>query len=91
MKSERVAVCFNAVLDGAWAGAAEPLCGLFSGNSKHVQSLIVLVATLHGCLDLQRGGEPRAPQILTVNDFLFSKSLDNLNLFRLIRYVPRQH
>ena len=31
------------------------------------------------------------PQILTVNDFLFSKGLDNLNLFRLIRYVLCQH
>ncbi|CAK0764311.1 hypothetical protein CVIRNUC_003145 [Coccomyxa viridis] len=60
---------------------------LAPGNSKHIQSLIVLTSTLHGCLERQRGGEPRAPQIVTVNDFLFSKGLDNLNLFRLIRYV----
>ena len=79
------------MLHGAWAGAAEHLCGLFSGNSKHIQSLIALVATLHGCLEPQQGGEPRAPQIHTVNDFLFSKGLDNLNLFRLIRCVLCQH
>ncbi len=79
------------MLDRAWAGAAEPLFALLSGNSKHIQSLIVLASTLHGCLERQQGGEPRAPQILTVNDFLFSKGLDNLNLFRLIRYVPHQH
>ena len=75
----------------ARAGAAEPLCGLSSGNSKHIQSLMALVATLHSCLEPQQGGEPGAPQILTVNDFLFSRGLDNLNLFRLIRYVLRQH
>ena len=65
--------------------------GVLSGNSKHIQSLIALVAALHGCLALQQGGAPLAPQLLTVNDFLFSKGLDNLNLFRLIRYVPHQH
>ena len=79
------------MLNRARAGAAEPLFALLSGNSKHIQSLIALVATLHGCLEPQQGGEPRAPQILTVNDFLFSKGLDNLNLFRLIRYALRQH
>lgn len=60
----------------------------FAGNSKHIQSLIALVTTLYGCL--YRDGEDgkAAAQILTVNDFLFSKGLDNLNLFRLIRSVP---
>ena len=91
MTSKRTCAWYDAVLHLAWAGAAQPLFGIFSGNSKHIQSLIALVATLHGCLEPQQGGEPRMPQILTVNEFLFSKGLDNLNLFRLIRYVLCQH
>ena len=58
-----------------------------AGNSKHIQSLIALATTLHGCLEQGMEEKAAAAQILTVNDFLFSKGLDNLNLFRLIRCV----
>ena len=56
-----------------------------TGNSKHIQSLIALASTLHSCLEQGRDAKKAAAQILTVNDFLFSKGLDNLNMFRLIR------
>lgn len=56
-----------------------------AGNSKHIQSLIALATTLHGCLERRQEATAASAQILTVNDFLFSKGLDNLNLFRLIR------
>lgn len=58
-----------------------------AGNSKHIQSLIALATTLYDCLEQDKGSMPAAAQILTINDFLFSKGLDNLNLFRLIRCV----
>ena len=56
-----------------------------AGNSKHIQSLIGLATTLHGCLERRQEATAASAHILTVNDFLFSKGLDNLNLFRLIR------
>ena len=59
-----------------------------AGNSKHIQSLIALATVLHDCLEQDKSSTPAAAQILTVNNFLFSKGLDNLNLFRLIRHVP---
>jgi hypothetical protein len=55
------------------------------GNSKHIQSLVALATTLHGCLELRQEAIAASAQMLTVNDFLFSKGLDNLNFFRLIR------
>ncbi|BDA42655.1 ATP-dependent DNA helicase DDX11 [Coccomyxa sp. Obi] len=58
---------------------------LAPGNSKHIQTLICLASTLQRCWD-----KPTAcagPSVQTVNDFLFSMELDNMNFFRLIRYV----
>ena len=67
---------------------AEECFQWFAGNSKHIQSLVALAMTLYDCLEQDGRDKPAAAQILTVNDFLFSKGLDNLNLFRLIRFVP---
>jgi hypothetical protein len=69
-----------------------------AGNSKHIQTLTSLATLLLAALRGNGGasGEPcsraggvqqqQQPAALqTVNDFLFSAGLDNINLFRLIR------
>ncbi len=57
-------------------------CGC-AGNSKHIQTLICLASTLQRSWD--EPAAPAGPTVHTVNDFLFSTELDNMNFFRLIR------
>lgn len=68
-----------------------------AGNSKHIQTLTSLASLLLAALGGGSGAAGEAcgrvgaqqqqqpARLQTVNDFLFSAGLDNINLFRLIR------
>lgn len=66
-----------------------------AGNSLHIQTLIQLtnqlqqyLALLHSQLPChQEVDAPQCVKLHCINEFLFATSLDNINLFQLIRYA----
>ena len=57
-----------------------------AGNSKHIQTLISLATLLLASLG-RADGQHAPARLQTVNGFLFSAGLDNMNLFRLMRFA----
>lgn len=75
---------------------------LAPGNRRHIQTLLALTAAFLRRLRLAKDGTVMASsstspatsadasatgEVSTLNDFLFSLAIDNVNLFRLERYV----
>ena len=75
--------------------------GVGAGNSRHLQTLLLVCSKLLRFLGEQSPSTPaftasrklegagRAASVLTVNDFLFTAGLDDINMFRLIRCLAR--
>lgn len=57
---------------------------LTHGNQKHIQTLTRIAQALAKFI---HSGDDEASRALRVNDFLFSTGLDNINMFKLVRYV----
>ena len=61
-----------------------------AGNSKHIQTLISLASLLLASLS-GADGKAAPARLQTVNGFLFSAGLDNINIFRLMRWILLKH
>eukprot|EP00850_Spirogloea_muscicola_P005091 SM000023S07547 [mRNA] locus=s23:33263:38154:- [translate_table: standard] len=63
---------------------------LASSNRRYIQLLLQILTTLLKCLSSEGGActmTQTATRIMTINDFTFLCGLDNLNLFKLERYI----
>ena len=81
--------------------------GRHAGNSRHVQTLLLVCAKLFQFLGERPGNRPEAEQmplrsrnievpavdavVFTVNDFLFASGLDDVNMFRLTRCAQHEN
>jgi chromosome transmission fidelity protein 1 len=65
---------------------------LSAGNRRYIQTLLILIEAFLNRLtandkstELKEGNE--TVEMLTINDFLFSLNIDNINMFKLCEYM----
>lgn len=64
---------------------------LAASNRRYIEMLLVLIGSITRFLSSTPQAETGDARMMTINDFVFSLGIDNLNLFKIRRYIKESN